>query len=203
LLFTLTFLIILKQTVFFLLIQSLLFFLHVIICWFYQLNNYYNYNTVLRFGILLCMSFVPSYCRNSSICCTYVLYTCAVHMYIVLIVLRSTKERTASVGTAACDSFGSCTSACQNSSIWRCRLLYIPVGCLYLASSFARRKRYTTSRHQAIQTTGLPPSRIMCTYPVKPTLIKKELYISSQRMYKSQNRCCYNKLSAMFYLVLS
>jgi hypothetical protein len=55
------------------------------------------------------------------------------------------------VGTAAYDSSGSCTSACQNSSMRRFRLLYIPVGCLYLASSFARRKTYINKTQQDIK----------------------------------------------------
>jgi hypothetical protein len=68
-------------------------------------------------------------------------------MYIVLIVLRLTKERTASVGTAAYDSIGSCTSACQNSSIRCFRLLYI---CRLPISSFFLRKKKDI-RHQEIQ----------------------------------------------------
>jgi hypothetical protein len=62
------------------------------------------------------------------------------------------------VGTAAYDSFGSCTSACQNSSIRRFRLLYI---CRLPISSFFLRKKENI-RHQRIQQLVSHP-RIMCT----------------------------------------
>jgi hypothetical protein len=68
------------------------------------------------------------------------------------------------VRTAAYDAVGSCTS----------------VGCLYLASSFARRK---TKHNQSSsnRTTGLPPLAHYVHIPVRPTKKKRSDYFAKEQ----------------------
>jgi hypothetical protein len=90
---------------------------------------------------------------------------------------------------------------CRNSGIQQFRLLYIclleqqyatvsaPVHSrqLPISSLFLRKKEETDNiNYQAIQQPVYHPSRIMCTYPVKPTVIKraKTIYITTKKI------CC-------------